>query len=182
MMRCSAVQERLADEGAALIQRDAALREHVAGCSDCGSFLEALEQVDASLSRLPPVPAPPSLLARTAKAVNGESKPAPGSRSADPGARKLATALAATVILAAGFGLVESVQQELERVERLYARAFSDSFREERYRSLDESRPATVVAKAPAPRPAQTQPVMPEAEAEPAPPPMERLAAAESEL
>jgi len=123
-MRCSAVQERLADEGAALIQRDAALREHVAGCSDCGSFLEALEQVDASLSRLPAVPAPPSLLARTAKAVNGESKPAPGNRRADPGARKLATALAAMVILAAGFGLVESVQQELQRMERLYPERF----------------------------------------------------------
>lgn len=181
-MRCAAVQERLADEGAGLIGRDAAIREHVAGCNHCGSFLEALERVDAGLSRLPPVPAPPSLLARTAKAVNGESKPAPGHRSADPGARKLAAALAATVILAAGFGLVESVQQELERVERRYAGAFSDSFREERYRSLDESRPATMVAKAPAPRPAQTQPVMPEAEAEPAPPPMEPLAAAESEL
>ena len=175
-MRCSAVQERLADEGAALIQRDAALREHVAGCSDCGSFLEALEQVDVSLSRLPAVPAPPSLLARTAKAVNGESKPAPGNRRTDPGARKLATALAAMVILAAGFGLVESVQQELQWVERLYPRAFSDSFRAEPYRSLDESRPATVVAKAPAPRPAQTQPVMPEPTIEPQPETVPELA------
>ena len=31
-MRCPAVQERLADEGVALIRRDAAIREHVAGC------------------------------------------------------------------------------------------------------------------------------------------------------
>jgi len=150
-MRCPAVQERLADEGVALIRRDAAIREHVAGCEHCGTFLEALEQVDASLSRLPPVSASASLLARTAKAVNGESKPVPGSRSADPGARKLAAALAATVILAAGFGLVESVQQELERVERLYARAFSGGYGADRYRSNDESRPAVAIVKAPAP-------------------------------
>ncbi len=150
-MRCPAVQERLADEGVALIRRDAAIREHVAGCEHCGTFLEALEQMDASLSRLPPVSASASLLARTAKAVNGESKPVPGSRSADPGARKLAAALAATVILAAGFGLVESVQQELERVERLYARAFSGGYGADRYRSNDESRPAVAIVKAPAP-------------------------------
>ena len=36
--RCTSVQERLADEGVALMDRDAAIREHVAGCGDCGAL------------------------------------------------------------------------------------------------------------------------------------------------
>ena len=149
-MRCAAVQERLADEGAGLIRRDAAIREHVAGCNDCGPFLEALERVDAGLSGLPPLPAPASLLARTAKAVAHGSKSASRHGAADPGARNLATALAATVILAAGFGLVESVQQELSQAERLFAQQFSDGFDGQRVGSFDEAQPPTVTARVPA--------------------------------
>ena len=149
-MRCAAVQERLADEGAGLIRRDAAIGEHVAGCADCGPFLEALERVDAGLSGLSPVPAPASLIARTAKAVACGWKSASRHGTTDPGARKLATALAATVILAAGFGLVESVQQELGWAERIFADQLSGSFEGKRFGSLDEAQAPTVTAKLPA--------------------------------
>ena len=55
MMRCASIQERLADEGVALIQRDAAIHEHVAGCSDCGRFLESLERLaDGRVAREQP--------------------------------------------------------------------------------------------------------------------------------
>ena len=77
-MRCASVQERLADEGVTLIHRDAAIREHVAGCSDCGGFLEALERLDAGMSELPPLAAPAALVARTAQAVAREAKSASG--------------------------------------------------------------------------------------------------------
>ena len=186
-MRCAAVQERLADEGVALVHRDAAIGEHVAGCSDCGSFLTALERVDAGMSGLAPVPAPASLLARTARAVAAGSKSGGGSRTADRGAKKLAAALAATVIMAAGFGLVESVQQEIEQLERRYARSISGDSRGEGHQSLaesplyesryDEVRPPRAFATAPA----RSQPVMPQPLAAPAAPPMEALAGAELE-
>ncbi len=159
-MRCVAVQERLADEGAGLIRRDAAIREHVAGCNHCGPFLEALERVDADLSGLPPLPAPASLLARTAKAVAHGSKSVSRHGSTDPGARNLATALAATVILAAGFGLVESVQQELGRAERIFADPLSGGFVGRRVGSLDQAQPPTVTAKVPAAPRSQSPPAI----------------------
>jgi len=149
--RCTSVQERLADEGAGLIRRDAAIREHVADCPSCGPFLEALEKVDAGMSRLSPVPAPGTLLTRTAKAVGREANSPTRGRARDPGARKLAAALAAMVILAAGFGLVESVQQELARMDRLFAGQSAGRFYGERYRSRDEGRPAVVAPKVSAP-------------------------------
>lgn len=170
-MRCTAVQERLADEGAGLIHRDAAIGEHVAGCNHCGSFLDALERVDAGLSELPPVAAPATLIARTAKAVAHGSKPAGRHGSGDPGARNLATALAATVILAAGFALVEAVQQELERAERLFAEQFSGGSVGQQYASLDQVQPPAATAEAPAMGHSQPQATIPAlvVEAEPMP-------------
>jgi hypothetical protein len=157
------VQERLADEGMALVGRDASIREHVDDCPVCGAFVEALGQVDAGLSQLAPISAPATLLARTARAVTGEPESGATSRGADAGAKKLATALAATVILAAGFGLVESVQQELDR-------SFSEVFTGTRFGSLREYRAPE------APRtPAEPEPVS----AQSAPVPMARFEASE---
>ncbi len=99
MNRCTSVQERLADEGVELVDRDAAIREHVAGCSGCSAFLEALKQVDAGMSRLPPTPAPASLLRRIARTIAGHPKSSAGRSITDPGARKLAASLAAMVVL-----------------------------------------------------------------------------------
>jgi hypothetical protein len=148
------VQERLADEGAGLMGRDAAIREHVSGCSHCSAFLEALAQVDAGLSRLAPRSAPRSLVARTAEAVAGRSKSPPRHGTGNAGEKKLAASLAAMVILAAGFGLTESVQQELEGVQGFYARhfseRFSDGFGAPSFSLHDEALPASVAAMAPA--------------------------------
>ena len=170
-MRCAAVQERLADEGAGLARRDTAIGEHVAGCAECGPFLEALERVDAGLSGLPPVPAPASLISRTAKAVAHGSKSAGRRDIRDGGAKNLATALAATVILTAGFGLVESVQQELGRAERIFAEQFSGDSVAGHDGPLDTVQPPTATARASATERSQSRAATPAlvAEAEPVP-------------
>ena len=168
MNRCTSVQERLADEGVALTDRDAAIREHVAGCGDCGAFVEALRQVDAGMSRLPALVAPRSLVARTAKTIAGDPKPPIRHSGADAGARNLAASLAAVVVLAAGFALTESVQQELDQVERFVAQQFSIADRLEGYSASDSSLQAPAL-RAPAPRQAKPSSVMPKSLAEPEP-------------
>lgn len=155
MSRCASVQERLVDEGVALIDGDAAIRAHVAGCSQCTAFVEALKQVDTDLSRLPEISAPQSLLARTAKAAAGESNPVTRRSAADAGAKKLAASLAAMVVLVAGFGLTDSVQQKLDRVQGLYAQQFSDGFEAPIFSTHEQSGPTSVALLAPAP--AQTR-------------------------
>jgi hypothetical protein len=123
--RCASLQERLADEGVSLVDRDTAIGEHVAGCPECSAFVASLRQVDAGMSRLSPLAPPPQLVARTADAVAGNPKASAGRSTVDPGARRLAASLAAVVVLGAGFALTESVQLELDRVERLVAPQFS---------------------------------------------------------
>ena len=125
MKRCASLQERLADEGVSLVDRDTAIGEHVADCAECSAFVTSLRQVDAGMSRLSPLAPPPQLVARTADAVAGNPKASAGRSTVDPGARRLAASLAAVVVLGAGFALTESVQLELDRVERLVAQHFS---------------------------------------------------------
>jgi hypothetical protein len=129
MTDCTVVQERLADEGIALMDRDAAIRAHVADCADCAPFAASLKRIDAGLTRLPPIDAPASLIEDTVRTVAGGTASADGKRPRDPGDNRLVTALAATVILAAGFGLVESVQQELDGLEQFYERQYADASR-----------------------------------------------------
>ena len=149
MKPCASLQERLADEGVALMDRDAAIREHVAGCGECGAFVAALGQLDAGLSRLPPMTPPPSLVARTLEAVAGKPKPAARHPAVDPGARQLAASLAAVVVLGAGFALTESVQTELEQMERFVAQQFAATDKVEGYSLSDDAQPAMVL-RAPA--------------------------------
>jgi hypothetical protein len=138
--RCASVQERLADEGAALLDRDADMRAHVGACPHCTAFVEALKQVETGLSRLPANPAPRALLKRTAEAVAGESKAGGGRGAADAGAKKLASALAAMVVLAAGFGLTTSVQQEVDRLQSLYGQTVAGGYAPGASSLGDESR------------------------------------------
>ncbi len=109
MTDCSDIQERLAEEGAAALQRDADIRRHVEGCADCTAVLEALTRVDADLRRLPPHDAPDSLVADTLHAVRRAPRGVDG--PVRPGAkrRRLARALAASVVVAAFAGLMYEV-------------------------------------------------------------------------
>jgi hypothetical protein len=151
MSICQSVQERLADEGATLLARDGAIRGHVAGCEACSAFVRGLQRLDEGLSGLAPLSAPASLRARTARAVAG-LEPTSTSRAArDTGQRKLAAALAATVILAAGFVLTESVQRKLDTLPGFYAQQFADSAAAPEFRLQDQPGPASVMARAPAP-------------------------------
>ncbi len=161
MNRCTSVQERIADEGVELVGRDAAIGEHVAGCSHCSAFAEALQRVDGGMSRLPPKTAPRSALQRTAQAVAGDGKTSTIPRPGDPGARNLAAALAAMVVLSAGFVLTESVQLELQELDGLYDRQSSVVSQ-----AMDESQPA-VALNAPAASRLAPLSVLPEALAEP---------------
>lgn len=152
MIGCAALQERLADEGVALLARDAAIRAHVDGCPECGAFLEALEQVEAGLARLPAVPPGASLISRTAKAVAGEVGTAIGNDMRVASARKLASALAATVVVAAGFALVDSVHQEVDRVSTVVAGQLAGVYRGESFARHDAIAGQPSAAKAPARR------------------------------
>lgn len=122
MTSCAAVQERLADEGVTLLEIDATVRDHVAGCAECGPFARALGEVDAAMSRLPPMVAPEAALEKTAAAIAIRGVAPPAGDTGGSGDRRLVAALAAVVILAAGLGLVDSVQQEADRLERFPAR------------------------------------------------------------
>ena len=161
MNRCTSVQERIADEGVDLVGRDAAIGEHVAGCSHCSAFVEALRRVDAGMSRLPPKAAPHSVVQRAARAVAGDGKTSTIPGHGDPGARNLAAALAAVVVLAAGFTLTESVQLELQSLNGLYDRQSSVVAQ-----AIDESRPAVGLTAPAASRPTPLI-VLPESLAEP---------------
>lgn len=151
MSVCQSLQERLADEGAALLARDRTIREHVAGCEACSAFVHGLQRLDQGLSRLAPLSAPSSLRTRTARAVAGLGPTSTSRAARDPGQRKLAAALAATVILAAGFVLTESVQQELDALQGIYARQSADRSAAPEFRWQNQPGPASVVAGAPAP-------------------------------
>lgn len=166
MKRCASVQDRLTDEGVDLVARDAGIGEHVAGCAECSAFLQALERVDADLARLAPLPAPRGLLERTAKAVGGNGMPPAERACGDQGARQLAGALAATVILAAGFGLVESLHEEVDGLQRLqagaYSRPSSDEYLDGLLAAFDRAQPAARSPRTPALK--QARPSLTEAE------------------
>ena len=166
MKRCASLQERLADEGVALVKRDASIREHVAGCAACSTFVESLRQVDAGLSRLPPLTPSPRVVARTAAAVTGNPKQSSKRAAVDPGARQLAASLAAVVVLGAGFALTESVQLEVEQMEQFVAQKFSVMDKLGSYSLSDDALPVMSLRA-----PASDQPVlsMPESVAEPEP-------------
>jgi len=163
---CASLQERLADEGVALMDRDAAIREHVAGCGECSAFVATLGQLDAGLSRLPPMTPPPSLVARTLEAVAGKPKPAAKHPAVDPGARQLAASLAAVVVLGAGFALTESVQTELDQMEQFVAQQFAATDNVEGDSLSDDAQPAMVLR---APASQEPRSVMSESPAEPEP-------------
>ena len=146
MKRCASLQERLADEGISLMERDAAVREHVAGCDECGAFVASLRQVDAGLSHLPPLTPPPQVLARTIAAVTGEQIQPSKRSAADPEARRLAASLAAVVVLGAGFALTESVQLELEQMEQFIAQQISVADKLGSYSLSDDSCPPCLCA------------------------------------
>jgi len=164
--RCVSLQERLADEGISLMERDAAVGEHVAGCGECSAFVASLRQVDAGLSQLPSLTPPSRAVSRTVAAVTGKSKQPSKRTAADPGARQLAASLAAVVVLGAGFALTESVQLELDQMEHFVAQQFSVGDKLGSFSGSDDSAPVMSLRA-----PASEQPVlsMPESADEPQP-------------
>jgi hypothetical protein len=92
--------------------------------------------------------------------MNGYKRSLPESaerrRTPDTGARKLAGALAACVVLFSGFGLVDSVQRELDQAERFLARQFSDSITATPFGYRDTYRAPT-----PTKAPTEPQPALP---------------------
>jgi Ca-activated chloride channel family protein len=113
MTKCNDIQDRLAEEGAALAQRDDTVRGHIEGCADCSAFLENLTRVESALRDLPDHDAPDALVAKTLGAV----RQAQGEDAARPGLpfprRGLAAALAASVVIVASLGILQTLQPML---------------------------------------------------------------------
>ena len=110
MSPCDSIQERLAEEGAALLQQDADLRRHEEGCAECKAFLEALTQIKSDLQRVPVHDAPGALVANTLHAVRRAADKQRGSEWDGPQRRRLAGALAASVVIAAVLGLTHDLR------------------------------------------------------------------------
>ncbi len=109
MKICDRLQERLAEAGIAAVLEDAELERHLETCADCTAFLEDLARVEAALGDLPSPDAPDSLVADTLHAVRRAGQP--DERPGRPGAgrRRLAGALAASVVILATIGLAPSL-------------------------------------------------------------------------
>ena len=107
MSICSAIQQRLAEQGAAAVEQDADLGRHVAGCTDCTRFLEDLSRVEFAARQLPLLDPPDWLVADTLRAVRRAKLGDHGNDPASTGRRRLAGALAACFVIAAAFGLAQ---------------------------------------------------------------------------
>lgn len=132
MADCEQYRLRLLEDGPAALGRDAALREHVAGCVDCARLATELGHVEVELGQLAAVDAPESLVARTLEAVaHAAGAPAAEQPPGDRMARRWAQALAVCVIVLAGFGLsapLGRIGGELAGVGGLAYRSEAGSF------------------------------------------------------
>ena len=111
MKICDATQQRLAEEGAEILDHDAEAARHVEGCADCTRFLADLARVETALGELPAYDASDALVADTLRAVRAagpvETRPARPS----PRRLRLAGALAASVVIVATIGLTHNLIQ-----------------------------------------------------------------------
>jgi hypothetical protein len=62
---CDRLQRFLVEHGAAVLKDDAEAQQHLVDCSNCFDFLEALQQVDATLAHMPEHDAPDKLVQKT---------------------------------------------------------------------------------------------------------------------
>ena len=109
MTDCSAIQNRLAEQGAAALDPDAELRRHVADCAACTRFLADLRQVESAIGQLPLHDAPDSVVADTLHAVRRAPRDDRATAAFDPNRGRLAGTLAAALVLAAAVGLVQDL-------------------------------------------------------------------------
>lgn len=93
-------------------EREAELREHVAGCERCAHRLEAFCDVDLALASVPAPEVPGDLRARLAARVAADqapARPAVRARSAPPAPRRRATGGRVAALLAVAAALVLAV-------------------------------------------------------------------------
>ncbi len=113
MTSCEAVQDRLAELGAAAAQEDEALRGHLEGCADCQAVQAALEELDAGLAGLADQDAPDALVDKTLAAVRTASQAGPLAKSTRSINRPwLAGAMAASLVVLASAALVGELWEE----------------------------------------------------------------------
>jgi hypothetical protein len=108
MNTCDAIQERLAEEGAHWVQDDADARRHLEGCADCTEILASLSELDQALDQLPQLDAPDALVDATLAAVRRAPRGSQMSNWATGHRRVISGALAASVIFAAGLGVMQT--------------------------------------------------------------------------
>jgi hypothetical protein len=109
MNTCDALQQRLAEAGAEAIQDDADALLHLAGCADCTLVLAKLNELDLALGQLPQHDAPDALVERTLAAVRRAPRGSHRSNWATGNRRIISGALAASVVLVAGLGVMQSI-------------------------------------------------------------------------
>ena len=109
MNTCDAIQQRLAEAGAEAIQGDADARRHLEGCADCTQVLARLSELDLALAQLPQHDAPDALVDATLAAVRRAPRGSTVSNWATGHRRIISGALAASVIFAAGLGVMQTM-------------------------------------------------------------------------
>ncbi len=107
MSACKEIQARLAKKGATLGNHDAALQDHVNRCPKCLAFVEAMAQVDEAIKDLPLYDASDERVATTMAAIKGEGKVVVSTRPPGSTERRWATALAASFVIVASFGVLK---------------------------------------------------------------------------
>jgi hypothetical protein len=109
MNTCDAIQQRLAEAGLEGIQGDAEALSHLESCDDCTEVLARLSELDLAFSQLPQHDAPDALVDATLAAVRRAPRGSTMSNWATGNRRVLAGALAASVIFAAGLGVMQTI-------------------------------------------------------------------------
>ena len=105
MSICDEVQRRLAEDGLEAVLADAEMRRHLESCAVCTRMREALSALDGALQNLPEIDAPDAVVADSLRAVRQATQNDPSLRVSGVRRHQLAGALAATVVIAASFGL-----------------------------------------------------------------------------
>ena len=109
MSICDEIQELMAEAGVEAALADADMARHLADCAECQAVRAALDELDDSLAAPAGFDAPDQLVEATLARVRDEASGGGGEWRSGPARRRLAGALAASIVLVACFTLSRSV-------------------------------------------------------------------------
>ena len=110
MTICERVQELLAEAGVEALDAQPGMAAHFATCPDCRAIAAALDELDARFAELPEVDAPDTLVEATLAEVRKQASGGAAEwRKPGPARRRIAGALAASLVVVAVIGLAQGV-------------------------------------------------------------------------